>query len=365
MPPHSQSGAVPAVADDEARQSARIVIGLSLGALLSLALVGLASWQAGQRVHAEVLGLFFLLVSINLLVYRLTIRLEWMKTGLLGIAGGLFAYLIASGGESGTGPLWLYVLPPVIFYLTSLRAGTVMLTVMLIFTLVVFRFPQLPFVLTHYGTDFQLRFITTLLFESVCCFFMESSRRKARAEWMRLAEAHEQAAHTDSLTGLPNRRDMQRQLAEEFARYRRSGRHFSVCLIDLDLFKQINDDYGHDAGDTVLLAFAGLMERVCRESDRLCRWGGEEFLVLLPDTSLLQALSLAERLRDTVEHHTFRDHDRTLPVTLSAGVCSISQFDSIDALLRQADKQLYDAKSAGRNRIAPPVRRQGKRSPGA
>ena len=187
---------------------------------------------------------------------------------------------------------------------------------------------------------------------------LEASRLKARNELLTLAETHEHAARTDELTGLANRRDMQSRLAMEFSRYQRSGHHFSIALIDLDLFKQINDQFGHDAGDDVLREFAGLIRTVIRQADVAARWGGEEFLVLLPDTSLLQALTLAERLRSDVSRHAFRFRDQALPVTISAGVCSIAKARSLDDLLKQADLHLYNAKESGRNRIAPRVRSQ-------
>jgi diguanylate cyclase (GGDEF)-like protein len=173
---------------------------------------------------------------------------------------------------------------------------------------------------------------------------------------MTLALAHEQAARTDELTGLANRRDMQNRLNQEFSRYQRSGHHFSIALIDLDLFKQVNDDYGHDAGDEVLRHFSSLLTNVIRQTDVAARWGGEEFLVLLPDTSLLQALTLAERIRMEVAETRFGLNGTRLPVTLSAGVCTIAQADSVNDLLRQADLHLYSAKDNGRNQVAPRVK---------
>lgn len=341
--------------DEEARVS-RVLTGLSVAAIACLGGISLKAWYADHKTHAIVLGVFLLFIVVNLAAYWIT-RNRWQnKTGMLCIVGTLFIYLVASGGENNTGPLWLYVFPPLVFYLTSLQVGTLLLSLCLLFTIVTFQFPHLPFVLAQYELDFQLRFFTTMVFESIFCFVLETSRLRARNELVRLATRHEHAARTDELTGLPNRRDMQIQLNNEFARYQRSGHHFSVVLIDLDLFKRINDDYGHEAGDHVLQMFAELMITVCRQSDIPCRWGGEEFLILLPDTSLLQALTLSERLRYEVDQHGFMLKSERLPVTISAGVCSISQCSSIDHLLRQADKHLYDAKTAGRNRIAPRVR---------
>ena len=126
----------------------------------------------------------------------------------------------------------------------------------------------------------------------------------------------------------------------------------------MDLFKTINDQYGHNAGDAALKQFANLVQSVIRQTDVAARWGGEEFLVLLSDTSLIPALTLAERLRAEVAKASFSFQGQNLPITMSAGVCSIAQIDSIDSMLKQADIQLYSAKTAGRNRIAPRVRSQ-------
>lgn len=342
-------------AEEEVR-IATVLTYLSVSGVLCLLGIGIKSLLSGHTVHAVVLILFMLLVLLNMAAFNRSGNYAQHKNGLLLIVGGLFAYLIASGGESNTGPLWLYVFPPLVFYLTSLRAGSLLLGLCLAFCALVFLFPELPFVTGSYGSDFKLRFIVTLMFESIFCFVLESSRLRARSQLIKLANSHEHAARTDELTRLPNRRDMQLQLNSELARYQRSGRHFSVVLIDLDYFKRINDEFGHDAGDHALQVFADLLRRACRESDIPSRWGGEEFLILLPDTSLLQALTLAERLRSEVEEHAFLYHSKRLPVTVSAGVCSITQSDSVNGLLRLADKNLYEAKEAGRNRISPRVR---------
>lgn len=341
--------------EEEARVAA-VLNWLSLMAIAFLIGIGLKAWFAGHTSHAVVLWFFAAMVCLNLLVFRQTGNHRLNKTGLISVVGLLFAYLIASGGESNTGPLWFYVFPPLLFYLTDPKTGTALMVYLMLFAVVVFQFPELPFVTTTYTTDFKIRFFATILFESIFCFVLEASRRKARLELVNLAIMHEQAARTDELTGLANRRDMQQRLTRELSRYQRSGHHFSVILIDLDLFKQINDIYSHDAGDTVLRQFAQLMQSLVRQSDICSRWGGEEFLILLPDTALLQALTLAERLRDEVALTRFSFHGQVLPVTISAGVCSITQARSVAQLLKQADAYLYEAKGDGRNRIAPRVR---------
>ncbi len=345
------------IADEsEEERVSRLLTGLSAMAILFLFGIGTKAWFAAHTTHAWVLWFFAALVAINMLTFAFNGNRRQQKVGMIAIVGLLFGYLIVTGGESNTGPLWFYVFPPLLFYLTDLKTGTAVLLLCYLLAVVVFQFPELPLVTAEYTTDFKIRFFATLTFESIFCFVLEASRLKARNELMNLAWAHEHAARTDELTGLSNRRDMQHRLGEEFSRYQRSGHHFSIALIDLDLFKNINDDYGHDAGDEALRRFSELMRSAIRQTDVAARWGGEEFLILLPDTSLLQALTLAERLRSEVASTEFSFNGQRMPVTFSAGICSIAKTGSVDELLKQADVHLYSAKEDGRNRIAPRVR---------
>ncbi|MGO1499839.1 MAG: GGDEF domain-containing protein [Marinobacter sp.] len=347
-----------ATREREDTQVSRVLTWLSLAAILCLFGIGAKAWHSGHTHHALALWGFIFPVLANMLWFAKTGNRDVQNVGLLIIVSLLFTYLIASGGESNTGPLWFYVFPPLLFFLTNLKTGTMILLLVYLVAIIVFQFPSLPFVLAEYDSDFKIRFFATLSFESIFCFVLEASRLKARNELLGLALAHEHAAKTDELTGLSNRRDILNRLSEEFSRYQRSGRHFSIALIDLDLFKNINDQYGHSAGDAALKQFTNLVRSVIRQPDVAARWGGEEFLLLLPDTSLIPALTLAERLRREVANASFSFHGQNLPVTMSAGVCSIAQIDSIDNMLKQADIQLYSAKGAGRNRIAPRVRCQ-------
>ncbi|SFL86119.1 GGDEF domain-containing protein [Marinobacter zhejiangensis] len=342
--------------DEDYRRAFQLTTLLAILALVLLLGIGTKSWLSGHTEHAIVLWSFATLIAINATIFALLRNLQLHMLGLLAIVVTLFIYLFASGGESNTGPLWFYAFPPLLFYLTSLRLGVIILTFCLVMALVIFQWPELPFVTTEYNTDFKIRFLATVTFESVFCFILEFSRLRVRSRLLELAHSHEQAARTDELTGLPNRRAMHQRLMEEYSRYQRTGHHFSVVLIDLDWFKRINDEYGHDAGDAALKQFAELMREIVRQTDLAARWGGEEFLLLLPDTSLIQALTLAERLRHKVAEAEFHFRDQILPVSISAGVSSITQSDSMNHLLKQVDVQLYTAKENGRNQISPRVK---------
>jgi len=153
---------------------------------------------------------------------------------------------------------------------------------------------------------------------------------------------------TDRLTGLANRRKLESTLQTELLRSRRYSKEFSVILLDVDHFKKINDTYGHPVGDTVLSALAHLLASNARETDIVGRWGGEEFLIICPETSLVLVHALAERYRQQLEHHDFGPVGQ---VTSSFGVASSQPEDTVDLLLQRADDALYRAKESGRNRV--------------
>lgn len=161
-------------------------------------------------------------------------------------------------------------------------------------------------------------------------------------------------AVTDGLTGLHNRRYLDSHLKILFNRAQARGRPLSVCITDIDRFKQVNDSYGHDAGDDVLREFAARIRATVRGADLACRYGGEEFVVVMPDTSAEAAAAIAERLRSMIEDRPFtlRTSPATLHVTASMGIATFAPgVDTPEQLLKQADRALYQAKSSGRNRV--------------
>lgn len=160
-------------------------------------------------------------------------------------------------------------------------------------------------------------------------------------------------ASTDPLTGLFNRRHVFAQIENELNRYRRYGEAFSVILIDADHFKRVNDRFGHGAGDATLCRIADVCRRSVRETDVTGRFGGEEFIVLLPHTDGRAAAVVAERIRKTMHRTDVEAHPDAVAVTLSLGVAEVGPgSDSFDALLKEADTALYAAKDAGRDRVA-------------
>ena len=157
-------------------------------------------------------------------------------------------------------------------------------------------------------------------------------------------------ANTDPLTNLTNRRRMLELIRHELYRADRSRQGFSLAMADIDHFKKINDSYGHDCGDKVLVSAAAIFRDECRDSDYVCRWGGEEFLLLFIDTDLEESLEAAERIRSVFER---QGHEcvNNRPMSLSIGITGWKPGATIEQMILRADKALYAAKNAGRNRI--------------
>jgi diguanylate cyclase (GGDEF)-like protein len=159
-------------------------------------------------------------------------------------------------------------------------------------------------------------------------------------------------AERDALTGLHNRRIFEERLEKEEAHFHRYHRPVALLVLDVDHFKRINDTHGHEAGDAVLRTLGALLQGTVRAADLAARLGGEEFVVLHPETPLAGALEIAERLRRQVEGHTFEWQGTTIPVRISVGVSACSECTPLPStLLRSADAALYASKHGGRNRV--------------
>jgi diguanylate cyclase len=170
-------------------------------------------------------------------------------------------------------------------------------------------------------------------------------------------------ATTDALTDLANRRRALDVAAQQLGRRRRDGTPLSLILGDVDHFKSINDRFGHDVGDRVLVEVAQALRRATREYDTVCRWGGEEFLVVLPETALSAALQVAERAREAVQQARVSHNGHVLVATITLGVSTLRDGESLEDAIARADAAMYRGKVGGRNRcvgedLAQPMRRE-------
>ena len=336
--------------------------GYSISSLLLLFAIdiGLVERQQGLWLMTYIwvgMGTFYLLV-----------RTDWssrlgnpgmdLPQCLYATVAILWAYMIA--GEVRSSVLMLVALV-LVFGMFSLKAREVVI-------LGIFTVASLGVIMTimtrqNPHIDARLEFIrfvlagSTLPAVSGVAYYVSQMRARLIEQKAELAHAFallQEVASRDELTSLVNRRHMQQRIEEEAALQLRTHEPFCLALIDLDHFKRVNDQHGHAMGDLVLKEFAQAALEVLRQTDVLARWGGEEFVVLLPNTPLEQAHQLAERMRESVAYSAqLYASDDAVRVTISIGVAATAtgQPTTLDLLVQAADRALFDAKRAGRNQV--------------
>lgn len=208
--------------------------------------------------------------------------------------------------------------------------------------------------------DIELELLQLLTFTGtiIVMLFTGSSihklREKSKNQYIALQEALEinkTLAKTDELTGLYNRRYFMEKLSQQKALSEREDSDFVLCFCDLDHFKKINDTFGHHTGDIVLQKFAEILRSSIREIDFAARFGGEEFVCLLVNTDLKNAVKVTERIRESLANFNFSDIAPSLHATVSIGVSNFKQFNTIQETLMNADNRMYRAKEQGRNLV--------------
>jgi diguanylate cyclase len=256
-------------------------------------------------------GFHYYILCLTPLIFFFPIGNHYFKASLAGILCGIYFSLY----------LIVHTLPPL--HLLSLFTLQILHFVNATATFVVFSF------LSHY--------------------YLRSANEVEQA--LKLAnERLTELAHTDPLTHLLNRRTMMEHLEQQAAHYRSTGEPFSILLCDVDDFKAFNDRYGHECGDYVLVAVTELMQSKLRSCDSLARWGGEEFLVLLPGSNLGSAWEIADLLRECVYRHAFLYQGLQLCITLTFGVAVFNTpGEEVTRCISRADNALYEGKHSGKN----------------
>lgn len=276
-------------------------------------------------------------IAFALLVYLVGARIPIPVLAMLGPAGAtMVAFAVATTHGPGDGAI-LYILPVLWESYFFGRRGALLIVawVAVAHGLAVISMPP--------GEGYFDRWLDVVAVAAVVAAVVELLSMRNRRLLAQLAAE----AKVDNLTGLLNRRGFAERAAAEIARARRELGWIGVASFDLDHFKAVNDEYGHDVGDQVLVRVAKLFREELRDSDVLARMGGEEFIALLPGERLEDVETMAERIRHAVQVSA---HPGGPTVTVSAGVAAAVAPESIDNLLRSADRALYEAKFSGRNR---------------
>jgi diguanylate cyclase (GGDEF)-like protein len=290
----------------------------------------------------------FVVVSRRLLPLRIVdMACLWFAACLCAACMALRLYSPTYGARIDLQPLYLWI--PVIYVFVFTLLGHRASLKLSLALLALFFAISLPYLVRHaddpnVNFTIQLHVVSAVLVAAL--YFFSSYQHRFQIAQLTVDELA-RLANTDELTQIANRRRMSEAIASELLRYARYGHRFSIILIDIDRFKDINDRHGHAVGDRTLVALAARTREVLRDVDTLGRWGGEEFVVVLPETGAEQTLHKAAALcahvaaRPLVGEHT---------VTVSCGVASVAAGDTADTLLQRADAALYAAKRGGRNR---------------
>ena len=326
-------------------------------ALCLFAFLGLLPWRAAVEGAAGIVTL----IALFFLVFRSGFNLRFadpsLSTEQVGAAIVFLAYIMYHAGPARS-PLMLFYLVAMLFGVLRLNAKRLMVLAAVaivahgtVLHLTYLRNPSMD--VRAAFTEFGVLVIVLPWFAVMGGYVnrlrvrLSDSNRELRRAFDHIGEL----AIRDELTAAFNRRFLIDTLARERSRAERTHEAFSICLADLDHFKAINDTLGHAAGDSVLKHFAALAPRGLRGIDTFGRFGGEEFLLVLPGTDRQGALAVAERVRAATEASALPDLPFERRITISIGVATYERGEEVSTLLARADQALYQAKNAGRNRV--------------
>ncbi|HEY0923276.1 GGDEF domain-containing protein [Rheinheimera pacifica] len=291
-------------------------------------------------------GLAFLL---NILLFHLSRNLERACIAEAVLVGSFVLSLVYQGGFNNTALYWVFPFPAILFGLLGVRNALLSNALMLVALCIMLFMPEL--ILAQYKDAEASRFIASLLIVIAVCWINEHYRERSHQAMDLLQQSKEIQANTDSLTGLANRRFIDSSLLPSLAQQPSQFFPLALIMCDIDHFKQLNDRFGHDAGDEVLKVVATLFHSNLRQNDIASRTGGEEFLLILPHTSRADAFLVAEKIRRQFEHSHMLANNPEYKVSASFGVAVCDSADSFQDTVKLADQQMYLSKRNGRNQV--------------
>ncbi len=342
----------------EHKRRLQIITIFSYFIILFLTLFTIVDILIGRYLISVILVLLLIVSAVNVVLLRRSPNFERAGNFIL-IPYITFTLMIFyEGGIDGTGPVWSYFVPVFAFYLKGTREGLKYAIAHGLLINVVYLLSVAGIIPRHYGALYFLIFFGSLVALSSFLMIFENMRNQyaenAKMASDKLIKANQELlllSTRDFLTGCHNRRSINGILEQEIQRFTRYHAPLSALIADLDHFKAINDEFGHDIGDAVLKEFVRRSLTKLRITDSLGRYGGEEFLIILPDTDLSAAKVVAERVRSEVEHISVDGDTRSSTgTTVSMGVGQLKKDESPEAFIKRLDAALYRAKDLGRNR---------------
>jgi len=344
----------PSIEDSRYLRQLYIVKAITLLAIVCSLPLGLLALYKGQHMLSFAL---LIVAFISIVNYILTLKKKISYTLASAIVSYplivLMLYLVAAGGVNNTGALWIYSLPAVVLFLHGLKKGMIILSVFLLIMVMILFSPDNSFLHAVYTLDYKVRLILVFILDSALTAAYEYSTENLFGKMKLLTEELSNIAEEDQLTQLRNRRGVHHQMERIYEQAKRDKTTMSIIMCDIDYFKDVNDRYGHEAGDEVLVKVAEIIKNTIRKTDIPARWGGEEFLVVLPKTNEKEAYLVAEKIRKNILDLLIVHEKHQIKVSLSAGVAESKQTSSVEQLVKLADNYMYEAKSKGRNITCP------------
>lgn len=318
-------------------------------------ILGAILLEESIRVHAYMIPVALTIIAGGggaFVIVARTGRPFFPSLLLLGGLSLLFLAFTATGGPTGTAFIWLCVFPFLFFLAFPFRVSIIFFSLLLIALGVIFFIPGDPFLSVDYAPILRQRIFIAYVFAGCAALASEFIRWEGQQRIDALLNELRHASQTDMLTGLFNRRVYLERLAYEISRSKRENQPLCLVMFDIDHFKNINDTYGHNCGDEALRHLAEVVQPLIRRQDTLARWGGEEFLVLLPGTDAAGGMILAEKIRAAVEGARCPcDDGTTFSFTVSLGVHQCDPNETNEVNISKVDANLYRAKEQGRNRV--------------
>lgn len=259
----------------------------------------------------------------------------------------LMLQLVISGGYENTALYWMYPFPLVFFTLLNYKGGLILNLALWFFITILVYNPEM--LVAEYKNTEVARFSASFLITVLIGFLSEYFRFRSHKELSKINFEKQHQANTDVLTGLPNRRFIESCFMKHLKKDKSNQMPLTLVMVDIDHFKKVNDTYGHDVGDEVLCYIAHQLKTKLRKSDIAIRIGGEEFLLLIPQTSLENSIKIANKIRLLIEKNTFHQEKIHINITASFGISICEDETQLNSAIKQADLQLYKAKEAGRN----------------
>lgn len=234
-------------------------------------------------------------------------------------------------------------------FIRGLRQGLIDISIFLIIISVIMFVPNTYISNESYNPEFKLRLILSFLTVTFLSACYEYSREQSQLHMQKMSREYEQLALHDHLTQLPNRRSALQKLEFERPSAIRNQDNLSIIICDIDHFKSINDKLGHNGGDHVLIELSKLFSGLIRAQDMVARWGGEEFLFILPSTTLTSAITVSDKIHQSLKMANITYEEKTINITVSMGIAALKVDLPIDETINTADHFLYQAKDSGRD----------------